>query len=82
MTTSIRKRPASAEPWSIPLSAALGFLAGIFVATIRHFSHDHAGYTPEALVEHFIPHLIATVTGCALLFALAATILNRLKRKH
>ena len=24
-----------------------GFMTGIFVATIRHFSHDHAGHTPE-----------------------------------
>lgn len=64
------------------MAAVLGFMTGIVVATIRHFSHDHAGYTPDALVAHFIPHLIATVAACALVSALASTILNRLKRKH
>lgn len=66
----------SAGPWSIPLAAILGFMTGILLATIRHFSHDHLGYTPDALVEHFVPHLIATVTVCALLFALAAAFVN------
>jgi hypothetical protein len=41
-------------------------MAGIFVATIHHFSHDHPAHTPAALVEHFVPHLIATVAICAL----------------
>jgi hypothetical protein len=82
MNPSIAKRSASAEPWSIPMAALLGFMAGIFLAIVRHFSHDHAGHTPAALVEHFVPHLIATVTVCALLFALAAAIHNRLMRKR
>ena len=64
------------------MAAVLGFMTGIFVATIHHFSHDHAGYTPAALAEHFVPRLIATVSACALLFALAATILNRLTQKR
>jgi hypothetical protein len=80
MNISIAKRPASAEPWSIPMSALLGFMTGIFLATIRHFSHDHPGYTPAARVEHFFPHMIAAATACALLFALVATIRNWLKR--
>jgi hypothetical protein len=83
MKTSLRKKPASAEPWSIPMAAVLGFVNGVFVATIHHISHDHAGYTtPAALVEHFVPRLIATVTVCALLFALAAAIDNRLVQKR
>ena len=64
------------------MAAVLGFMTGIFVATIHHFSHDHAGYTPAALGAHFVPRLIATVSACALLFALAATLLNRLTRKR
>jgi hypothetical protein len=64
------------------MAAVLGFLTGVFVATVRHLSHGHAGYTSDALVEHFVPHLIATVSVCALLFALAATTLNRLIRKQ
>jgi hypothetical protein len=47
MNISIAKRPASAEPWSIPMSALLGFMTGIFLATIRHFSHDHPGSPPQ-----------------------------------
>jgi uncharacterized membrane protein len=72
----------SAEPVSIPMAALVGFMAGVLFATVRHFSHNHAGYTPTALVEHFVPYLIATVTVSALVFALAATILNRLMRKQ
>ena len=64
------------------MAAVLGFMTGIFVSTIRHFSHDHLGYASAALVEHFVPHLIATVTACALVFALAAAIRNRLKRQR
>jgi hypothetical protein len=64
------------------MTAVLGFLTGAFVATIHHLSHDHAGYTPAALVEHFVPRLIATASACALLFALAATMLNRLTQKR
>ena len=64
------------------MAAVLGFMTGIFVATIYHLSHDHAGYTPAALGEHFVPRLIATVSACALLFALAAAIHNRLMRKQ
>jgi uncharacterized membrane protein len=64
------------------MAAVLGFLTGVFVATVRHLSHDHAERTPAALVEHFVPRLIATVSACALLFALAATILNRLTQKR
>ncbi|QRM27360.1 hypothetical protein [Microvirga sp. VF16] len=82
MKTSLRKRPAAAEPWSIPMAAVLGFLIGVFLATIRHLSHAHSGYTPDALVEHFVPQLIGTVTVCALVSALAAMILDRLMRKH
>ena len=64
------------------MAAVLGFVTGVFVAVIHHFSHDHAGYTPAALSEHFVPCLIATVSACALLLALAATILNRLTQKR
>jgi hypothetical protein len=64
------------------MAAVLGFLTGVFVATLRHLSHEHAGYTSDALVEHFVPHLIITATVCALVFALAATTLNRLIRKQ
>ncbi|WP_201835047.1 hypothetical protein [Microvirga zambiensis] len=58
------------------MAAVLGFMAGIFIATIHHFSHDHAGYTSAALSEHFVPRLIATVSACALLFALIAAVRN------
>jgi hypothetical protein len=81
METRIAKRRASAESWSIPMATLLSFMAGGFVATFRHFSHDHHGYTSAVLVEHFVPYLIVSVTVCALLFALAATILNRLIRQ-
>jgi hypothetical protein len=64
------------------MAAVLGFLTGVFVATVRHLSHEHAVYTSDALVEHFVPHLIATVTVSALLFALAAAIYNRFMRKR
>jgi hypothetical protein len=64
------------------MAAVLGFLTGVFVATVRHLSHEHAGYTSDALVEHFVPHLIVTVTACALLFALAAAFHNRFMRKR
>jgi hypothetical protein len=64
------------------MAAVVGFMTGIFLATIRHLSHDHAGYTPDTLIEHFIPYLIGTVSACALSFALAAAILNRLKRER
>ncbi len=64
------------------MAALLGFIVGVFVATFQHLSHDHHGHTPAALVEHFVPYLIVTVTACALLFALAATILNWLMRKQ
>jgi hypothetical protein len=61
--------------------AVLGFMMGIFVATIYHFSHDHTGLSPEELVRHFIPRLLGVVTGCTTLSVLAATAHNRLKRK-
>jgi hypothetical protein len=64
------------------MAAFVGFMAGIFLATVRHFSHDHLGYTPDGLVAHFVPHLVATVSICAFLFALAAMILNRLMQKR
>jgi hypothetical protein len=64
------------------MAALVGFMAGTLFATVRHFSHDHTGYTPSALVEHFVPNLFATVTVCALVFAFAATILNRLIRRR
>jgi lysylphosphatidylglycerol synthetase-like protein (DUF2156 family) len=82
MKTSVTKRLTLGEPWSIPLAAVVGFMVGIFLATLRHFSHDHPGFTPTALVEHFVPHLIVTVTACALLFALAAAFHNRLMGKR
>jgi hypothetical protein len=82
MKTSVTKRLPSGEPWSIPLAAVVGFLTGVFVATVRHLSHEHAGYTSDALVERFVPHLITTATVCALVFALSATTLNRLIRKR
>jgi hypothetical protein len=82
MKTSVTKRLTSGEPWSIPLAAAVGFIMGIFLANLWHFSHDHPGFTPTALVEHFVPHLIVTVTACALLFALAAAFHNRFMRKR
>ena len=69
-----------------PVESSHGRVRGIhgwhFLATVRHFSHDHLGYTPDGLVAHFVPHLVATASVCALLFALAATILNRLMRKR
>jgi hypothetical protein len=64
------------------MAAVLRFLTGVFVATVRHLSHEHAGYTSDALVEHFVPHLITTATVCALVFALSATTLNQLIRKQ
>ena len=82
MKANNAKRPASAEPWSIPMAAVLGFMGGIFLATLSHFSHDHPGFTPSALVEHFVPRLIVTVSVCGLMFALAAAIHNRLIRKR
>lgn len=82
MTKTLRKQRTPAEPWSVPKAAVVGFLIGIFIATIRHFGHDHPGHTPDALVKHFAPHLIVTVTVRALLFALAATIFNQLMRKR
>jgi hypothetical protein len=82
MNTSVTKRPASGEPWSIPIAAVPSFMMGISLATLRHFSHDHPGFTPTALVEHFVPYLIATVSVWALLFALAAAFVNRLMRKR
>jgi hypothetical protein len=82
MKSSRAKEHASGEPWSIPTAAVVGFMAGVFVATIGHFSHDHPGFTPTALVEHFVPRLIATVSICALMFALAAAFHNRLMRKR
>jgi hypothetical protein len=82
MKASIVKRPASGEPWSIPMAAVVGFMTGIFLAIIAHFSHDHPGFTPTALVEHFVPRLIATVSVCVLLFALAATFNNRFMGKR
>jgi hypothetical protein len=82
MKTSVTKRLTSGEPWSIPLAAAVGFVVGIFLANLWHFSHDHPGFTPTALVEHFVPYLIVTVTACALLFAPAAAFHNRFMRKR
>jgi lysylphosphatidylglycerol synthetase-like protein (DUF2156 family) len=82
MKPSIAKEHASGEPWSIPMAALVGFMVGIFLATFRHFSHDHPGFTPTTLVEHFFPCLIATVSICALMFALAAAFHNRLMRKR
>jgi flagellar biosynthesis protein FliQ len=82
MKTSVTMRLTSGQPWSIPLAAVVGFVVGIFLATLRHFSHDHPDFTPTALVEHFVPHLIVTVTACALLFALAAASHNRFMRKR
>jgi predicted dienelactone hydrolase len=64
------------------MAAVLGFMAGIFLATLSHFSHDHPGFTPTALVEHFVPRLIAAVSVCALLSALAAAFHNWLMRKR
>ncbi|WP_114946651.1 hypothetical protein [Microvirga calopogonii] len=64
------------------MAAVVGFMAGIVLATIHHFTHDHSGYTPDSLVAHFLPHLVATVSICAFLFALATTILNRLMQKR
>jgi hypothetical protein len=65
------------------MAAVLGFVTGVFVATIHHISHDHAGSTtPAALIEHFVPRLIATVSVCALLFALAAAFHNRFMGKR
>jgi hypothetical protein len=64
------------------MAAVLGFLTGVFVATVHHLSHEHAGYTSDAVVEHFVPHLITTATVCALVSALAATALNRLTQRR
>jgi hypothetical protein len=82
MAARFDKRSASAQPWSIPMAAVFGVVAGTFLATICHLCHDHAGYTSEALVRHFIPQLIVAVTVCAALFALDAASLERLKRKR
>jgi lysylphosphatidylglycerol synthetase-like protein (DUF2156 family) len=73
-------RPALPEPWSVLLSAVAGAVTGILIATAWHFSHDHVGYTPDELIAHFVPRLIAGVTGFAILFAIAAIVWNRLKR--
>jgi cbb3-type cytochrome oxidase subunit 3 len=64
------------------MAAALGFLTGVFVATIYHLSHDHSAYSPDALIEHFVPQFIRAATACALLLAFAAVILNRLRRNR
>jgi hypothetical protein len=82
MKVRIARRVAFSEPWSVPMAAVLGFTTGIFLAMIRHFNHDHPGYTPDALVTHFVPHLVATVTVCTLLFVLVAAVVNGLAQKR
>ncbi|WP_262299986.1 hypothetical protein [Microvirga sesbaniae] len=78
MTVRIAKRQAPTEPWRVPVAAVLGFLTGIGLAVFRHFSHSHPGYSPDALVAHFVPHLAATVTACTVLSVLTALLHNRL----
>ena len=74
------KKSASTGLLELPLAATMGTVTGIFIATAWHFSHDHVGYSPDELVSHFVPYLIAATAGFAVLFAIAATVWNRLKR--
>jgi hypothetical protein len=74
------KKPALMGLLVLPLAAIMGIVTGIFIAIAWHFSHDHAGYTPDELVWHFVPQLIAATMGFAILSAGAATVWNRLKR--
>ena len=74
-------RPASAMSWSLLLAAAMGIVTGAFIATIFHWSHDHSGYTPVELAEHFVPQLLTFATLFALLFVTVATGRNQHRTK-
>jgi hypothetical protein len=73
--------PASAKPWSLALAAAMGIVTGVCIATIFHWSHDHSGYTPVELAEHFVPQLLTFATAFALLFVTAAAGWNQRRAK-
>jgi hypothetical protein len=68
------KRFLSPEPSDVAIAAAIA-------ATAYHLLHNHSQYAPAELVQHFIPELAAFTVGGAILFAIAAILLNRHKRK-
>ena len=76
------QRPASDEGWSILLAAALGAIVGIFPATLHHLLHAHPDLTAEELLwHHFIPEMLATMVGSAIVFGGVAALRNWLKRR-
>ena len=78
----IVQRPGSDERWTILLSEATGAIMGIFPATLHHLLHDHPALTAEELLwHHFIPEMLATMVGSAIVFATVAAIRNGLKRR-
>jgi len=81
MMNRSRKIIASAAPSGIPLAAAMGIVTGAFIAAIFHWSHDHSGYTPVELAEHFVPQLLTFATLFALLFVTVATGRNQHRTK-
>jgi ABC-type Fe3+-siderophore transport system permease subunit len=76
------ERVGSEERWSILLSATVGAIVGITLATIRHLSHDYLNLSAEqALWDHFIPQMLAAMVGGVILLGGMSAIRSWLKRR-
>jgi len=72
----------SEERWSIPLSAAVGAIVGVLLATTRHVLFEHLGLIAEqALWYHFAVQMLAFIVGGAIVFGGVSAIRNWLKRR-
>jgi hypothetical protein len=76
----MEKRPVSAGAWNTALCAAAGALVGILLATTRHLLHDHSNMTPEVVLWHFVPEMLAALLFGAALFGGVSAIHNWLNR--
>jgi Ni/Fe-hydrogenase subunit HybB-like protein len=76
------QRFPSPEPSDVPIAIVIGSVVGVLAATAYHLLRDHPQYDSGTVLHHFIPEMAAFAAGGAILFAIAAFVLNRRRRKR
>lgn len=75
------KRPIFIELRNIPLFGVAGTIVGIFIATIRHLSHDHRNMLREEVRWHFVSEMLVAMVAGAILFGGAYAVRSWWKRR-
>ncbi|PVE20514.1 hypothetical protein DC522_31840 [Microvirga sp. KLBC 81] len=77
----MKKGPIFLELRNTPLFVVVGTIVGIFIATIRHLSHDHRHMLREEERWHFVSEMLVAMLAGATLIGGAYVVRSWWKRR-